>query len=106
MLWAERRHPTISAQEAFGLGADDWVHALQRVRLADDEPIAIETTYFPADLTPGLIDQELHGSLWEVLRTQYDVTPGQCVPRRSSPSSSTTRAVPGSGSGRRHQGCC
>lgn len=75
LLWAERRHPTISAQEAFGLTADDWVHALQRLRFADGEPIAIETTYFPADLTPGLIDEDLHGSLWEVLRTRYDLTP-------------------------------
>jgi GntR family transcriptional regulator len=75
VLWAERRHPTISAQQAFGLGADDWVHALQRLRFADDEPIAIETTYFPAELTPGLIDEDLHGSLWEVLRTKYDVAP-------------------------------
>lgn len=75
VLWAERRHPTMSAQQALGLGPDDWVHALQRLRFADDEPIAIETTYFPEALTPGLIDQDLHGSLWEVLRTRYDVTP-------------------------------
>jgi GntR family transcriptional regulator len=75
VLWAERRHPTISAQQALGLGADDWVHALQRLRFADQEPIAIETTYFPAKLTPGLIDEDLHGSLWEVLRNKYNVTP-------------------------------
>jgi GntR family transcriptional regulator len=75
VLWAERRHPTISAQQAFGLDANDWVHALQRLRFADDEPIAIETTYFPADLTPNFIDEDLQGSLWKVLRTQYGVAP-------------------------------
>jgi GntR family transcriptional regulator len=75
VLWAERRHPTISAQQALDLGADDWVHALQRLRFADDEPIAIETTYFPEELTPGLIEEDLHGSLWEVLRNRYDVAP-------------------------------
>ena len=75
VLWAERRHPTMSAQQALGLVPDEWVHALQRLRFADDEPIAIETTYFPEALTPGLIDEDLHGSLWEVLRTKYDVEP-------------------------------
>lgn len=75
VLWAERRHPTVSAQQALALDADDWVHALQRLRFADHEPIAIETTYFPAELTPGLIDEDLHRSLWGLLRTRYDVTP-------------------------------
>jgi GntR family transcriptional regulator len=75
VLSAERRHPTISAQQALGLGPDDWVHALQRLRFADHEPIAIETTYFPADLTPGLIDEDLHGSLWGLLRRCYGVAP-------------------------------
>jgi GntR family transcriptional regulator len=75
VLSAERRHPTVSAQQALGLGPDDWVHALQRLRFADSEPIAIETTYFPADLTPGLIDEDLHGSLWGVLRSCYGVAP-------------------------------
>lgn len=75
VLWAERRPPTVSAQQAFEMGPDDAVHALQRLRYADDEPIAIETTYFPAELTPGMLDEELHGSLWELLRAKYDVVP-------------------------------
>lgn len=75
VLWAERRAPTISAQRAFGLDETGAVHALQRLRFADDEAIAIETTYFPAELTPGMLDEDLHGSLWELLRTKYDVVP-------------------------------
>lgn len=75
VLWAERRHPSISAQDALGVGPGGWVHALQRLRFADKEPIAIETTYFPEELTPGFIEEDLHGSLWEVLRRRYDITP-------------------------------
>lgn len=75
VLWAEEREPTPSAVKALDLAPGDRVHALQRLRLADDEPIAIETTYVPADLTPGLLDLELSGSLWGVLRERYDVVP-------------------------------
>ncbi len=75
VLWAERRSPTVSAQQAFEMTADDAVHALQRLRYADDEPIAIETTSFPAELTPGMLAEDLHGSLWDLLRAKYDVIP-------------------------------
>jgi GntR family transcriptional regulator len=75
VLWAERRTPTVSAQQAFGMSGRDAVHALQRLRYADDEPIAIETTYFPAQLTPGMLAEDLSGSLWDLLRAKYDVVP-------------------------------
>jgi GntR family transcriptional regulator len=75
VLWAERRAPTISAQQAFQMPPDGAVHALQRLRYADEEPIAIETTYFPAELTPGMLAEDLGGSLWDLLRAKYDVVP-------------------------------
>ncbi|MCW2747595.1 MAG: yvoA 2 [Nocardioidaceae bacterium] len=73
VLWAEERKPTRSVREALGLTANATVHALQRLRSADGEPIAIETTYVPAALTPGLLEQDLGGSLWAVLREEYTV---------------------------------
>jgi GntR family transcriptional regulator len=75
LLWAEEREPTASAKAAFDLGDGDRVHVLHRLRFADDEPIALETTYFPAALTPGLLEQPLAGSLWALLRTHYQVIP-------------------------------
>lgn len=77
VLWAEEREPTSSAREAFGLPEGATVHALQRLRFADDEPIAIESTYFPATLTPGLLAEDLGGSLWALLRERYDIVPVQ-----------------------------
>ncbi|WP_238009106.1 GntR family transcriptional regulator [Dactylosporangium sp. AC04546] len=75
LLWAEEREPTASAKAAFDLASSARVHALHRLRFADDEPIALETTYFPADLTPGLLSEPLTGSLWQLLRTRYGVIP-------------------------------
>ncbi|MCO8269320.1 GntR family transcriptional regulator [Actinoplanes sp. TRM 88003] len=75
LLWAEEREPTVSAKAALDLAGGEKVHALHRLRFADDEPIALETTYFAAALTPGLLGQALTGSLWELLREHYGVVP-------------------------------
>ena len=49
---------------------------LARVRLANEEPVAIENTYIPADLCPGLENEELEkGSLYEVFRRRYGLRP-------------------------------
>ncbi|WP_187414081.1 UTRA domain-containing protein [Nonomuraea sp. PA05] len=65
LIRAEERPPTSSAKEALGLAGDE----------TDHEPIALETTYFPSALTPGLLEQPLTGSLWHILRTRYAVVP-------------------------------
>jgi GntR family transcriptional regulator len=75
VLWAEERAPTASAKDAFDLDAAGRVYALQRLRLADDQPIAIETTYLPAAMMPGFLNEPLSGSLWQVLRTRYRIVP-------------------------------
>lgn len=66
-----------SVREAFTEHRLHKVHALRRLRLADDEPIAIETTYFPARLTEGMLDGPLDGSLWAILRERYGLTPAR-----------------------------
>ncbi|HET8866769.1 MAG TPA: UTRA domain-containing protein, partial [Agrococcus sp.] len=40
----------------------------------DREPIAIETTFYPATLLPGLLDGDLSGSLWTAISDQYGLT--------------------------------
>jgi GntR family transcriptional regulator len=45
---------------------------LERLRLADNEPIALQTAYLPHALCPGLLEQKLdNSSLYELLRTHY-----------------------------------
>ncbi len=51
------------------------VHRIVRVRSADDLPLALEHSYFPAMLFPGLLQQRLTGSLYELLTVQYRQRP-------------------------------
>ncbi len=71
LLWAKATTDATAAQAALGLGDDGAVHVFRRLRLMEDEPIALETTYFPADLTPGILETPVVGSLWQVLREQF-----------------------------------
>lgn len=53
----------------------DMVYLLQRVRLADDQPVAFETAYLSAKQFPKLDQYDLTQSLYKVLREQYRVNP-------------------------------
>ncbi len=56
---------------ALGLPDGAAVHVFHRLRSVDDVPFALETTFLPADLTPGILDETDDGSLWAVLRERY-----------------------------------
>ncbi|MBE2267589.1 MAG: GntR family transcriptional regulator [Anaerolinea sp.] len=49
---------------------------LQRVRLAEEQPIALETANLPASLCPDLLDKHdfAHESLYGALRREYGIT--------------------------------
>lgn len=51
------------------------MHQLQRLRTASGEPIAIENIQVSAERFPGLLDHDLTGSLWELMRARYGVDP-------------------------------
>ena len=51
------------------------VYLIQRLRLADDEPVAFETAYLPVSLFPGLEEHDLGQSLYQILREVYQVYP-------------------------------
>ena len=53
LLWAEHQHPTPAVRQALGLEASAMVNVFHRLRSVDDVPFALETTFLPADLTPG-----------------------------------------------------
>ncbi len=50
-----------------------------RIRLADGTPISLEHVCLPAQRFPGLLDQPLGGSLYELLAERYGVTPEEAV---------------------------
>lgn len=46
---------------------------VDRLRLADGHPIALEHSWYSAALLPGLGSHDLHGSLYAVLANAYDI---------------------------------
>lgn len=65
--------PSEAVRERLGLGAGTQVFQIDRLRLGDDTPLSIDRTALPADRFPGLLGQDLGGSLYDVLRRKYGV---------------------------------
>jgi GntR family transcriptional regulator len=63
--------PDPTSQKALRLGTNNFVVEIQRVRLADGSPISLELAQFPADAFPGLLEQQLSGSIYEILEKHY-----------------------------------
>jgi GntR family transcriptional regulator len=58
------------------IGEGDEVFLLRRLRLADDEPMGIQTAHIPLKLAPGLVDEDFSSaSLYETLEKKFDIYP-------------------------------
>lgn len=70
-LGVELEEPTaeVAASLRLAPGAKAW--RLDRVRLADGQPIAHEHGWYPEPLLPGLVRHDLGGSLYELFRERY-----------------------------------
>jgi GntR family transcriptional regulator len=75
VLSARSRPAGPAAAAALGLGSDDLVYEVRRVRLGDGRPIALERSLFPAARFPGLMEFRLDGSLYELLEVKYGLRP-------------------------------
>ncbi|MFN7209943.1 MAG: GntR family transcriptional regulator [Aggregatilineales bacterium] len=57
-----------------GLHSDHQVVMIKRLRLVNDEPLMVETSYLSYDLFPRLLSEDLENqSLYQVLERLYDV---------------------------------
>lgn len=66
--------PTQGLMEFFGIGEEDELFEVTRLRSADGDPLCLETIWLPmtyADLT----GTELNGSLYQALKERYGVEP-------------------------------
>ncbi len=61
--------------ESLQLPAGSRVHEIIRRRIVEGVPVVLEDSFFPADLCRGMLDLDLEGSLYDVLREQYDLAP-------------------------------
>ena len=71
----ELRHLKAPASLARNLRipAGDEILRLTRLRLADAEPVCLETVYVSAGLVPGLSERDLQGSWYALLRDRYGI---------------------------------
>lgn len=52
-------------------GESSPVYHLERLRFGDDVPLCIDRSALPADIFPGLLGEDLSGSLYEILMRKY-----------------------------------
>ncbi len=81
VLVARRIVPGPDIAEALHLRSRAQAYELTRVRSANRVPVAVETSWFPARLFPGLLDNPLSGSLYAILRKRYGHEPVAAVER-------------------------
>jgi GntR family transcriptional regulator len=71
----ENVHAGAQVGRALNVSPDARVFQIRRLRLADGEPMALETLHVPVSVVPGLTPSQLeHGSWYELLETRYGVT--------------------------------
>ncbi|MGB8954369.1 MAG: GntR family transcriptional regulator [Tumebacillaceae bacterium] len=71
-VYVQDTPPVVAA--ALGLAEKSQVIVLERVRLADQKPMAFEVTHVPVMLFPGLVQEDLHtSSLYTILEEKYGV---------------------------------
>lgn len=75
VLAARRLVPDPAVAVALGLGARAQAYEVVRVRSANGVPLALERSWFPARLFPGLTDHSLSGSMYGVLTRHYGRAP-------------------------------
>jgi len=73
LMHTEVAEPTSLIAEALDLGDGERVLVTQRLRFADGQPLAIETSYWPASRCSDLLDHADTGSLWQVVRERYGI---------------------------------
>ena len=67
-----REHPDYHHADNLKISDDDWVYKLERLRMADEYPIAHQISIIPEELCPGLQRYDFsEQSLYEVLEKDF-----------------------------------
>lgn len=73
VLSAENIPATEKVAERLNIQAGEPVIMIKRLRLANNEAIGIQTAYIPSKLCPGLLKDDLSGSLYTLLESKYQI---------------------------------
>ena len=71
LLGIEADRPPTEVAAALALSDEGLAWRVDRVRLADGQPIALENGWYPQPLLPGLDRRDLSGSLYQVFEEAY-----------------------------------
>lgn len=69
----ERVAPTVDIALGLGLNKDEEVFIVERIRYADDKPMAIERSYIPVVLAPELNKNALSGSFYNFIEKNSEL---------------------------------
>jgi GntR family transcriptional regulator len=76
LLRMVREKPTVKMAEDLKLPPYSEVYNIERLRLANNEPMAVNLSYIPCYLAPDLEHEDLEcGSLYEVLESKFGLHP-------------------------------
>lgn len=81
VVTASETDPTRGVSEALELAPGASIVEIVRVRLADEEPIALERSYLPADRFRDVLGLDLTSSLYALLGERFDALPVRTVER-------------------------
>jgi DNA-binding GntR family transcriptional regulator len=79
VISAEEGPAGVRTARVLGVDPGAGVFRVVRVRLSDDQPLALERSLFPAARFPGLLEGPLDGSLYDVLEERYGDRPVRAV---------------------------
>jgi GntR family transcriptional regulator len=76
ILHFEVETPGEDIRERLGLDAGTQAYRIRRLRMADGEPVAVETAHLSCGLCPGLLASHLEGhSLFALLQERFSIVP-------------------------------
>lgn len=75
ILTADRRQAPEKVTQALEIDAGAPVFHVERLRSVNNTPALIERSFFPAALVPGMLQQDLSGSIYELLGDKWFLPP-------------------------------
>lgn len=75
VLTADRRQAPEKVIHALEIDASEPVFYIERLRSVNNTPALIERSFFPANLLPGMLQQDLSGSIYDLLGRKWSLPP-------------------------------
>jgi GntR family transcriptional regulator len=75
LISATVHQPDEATRAALSLDPAATVYDVERLRYAGDIAVVLERSFFPAALFPGLLDLDLTGSMYSLMRRHYALAP-------------------------------